>query len=508
MTKSSISREVKIVLLTVFLVEVGLALALHLAHERNASVPSLPRTELAQGEGVLLPALEGASQSAGTPGYEAVVRTGIGADLLAGESRGRQGFVGSLYWAPLPTLLMLPFLAWPLMARTCFAATIIAAAALAVACAFLTAWWAGCRVPLRARIAGIALLCLCPWTILSVARGDDALLFGLLTLASVALTIRWLEKHALRDLAYLSVLMSLLILTRFQAVLLVAAVLFLILLYLLFQNPQKTLGQKSSYAEGTLIIFFAPIVYAVLVWLAANWLIMGDATFFLRGLFPSHWPSTAPRGLAGWVEVFYTGCEWHVAFLVAVLAALTWLMSGLGDRARQKVSPAAATVAVLASGLIFLLPMATNLARTVRHSTQARNAHWEREVVDPGGTQRQGDDEEVLDVLRYLVKHHAEDRVLVGGYRGYDLVRRINRMGNVPESAREMFVHTLSFYLGSALHDTRGKRLYLLIHSPTGGDRWEDIHLKYPDIYQRGVDFTVFEKGWKDWQLLEVVRTD
>ena len=167
MTRSSTSREVKIVLVTVFLVEMGLALVIHL------------------------------SQMQGVPGYEAVVRTGVGADLLAGESRGRQGFIGSLDWTPLPTLLMLPFLAWPKLAETGLAASIIAAGSLAGACAFLTAWWAGCRIPLPARIVAIFVLCLCPWTVMSVARGDGSLLFALLTLASVALTIRWLEQTRL-----------------------------------------------------------------------------------------------------------------------------------------------------------------------------------------------------------------------------------------------------------------------------------------------------------------------
>ena len=40
----------------------------------------------------------------GGPGTrEAVVRVGVGEDLLLGRTRGRQGLVGSLRWAPLPT---------------------------------------------------------------------------------------------------------------------------------------------------------------------------------------------------------------------------------------------------------------------------------------------------------------------------------------------------------------------------------------------------------------------
>ena len=458
MTRSTISREVKIVLVAVFLIELGLAAFIHVSAGPQA------------------------------PGYEAVVRTGVGADLLAGESRGRQGFIGSLYWAPLPTLLMLPFLAWPLLVKTGFAASIIAAFAVAGACAFLVSWWSECGVRRGYSLGAVAFICASPWTVRAVARGDGSLLFGLLALSVVALTIRWLQKNSLRDLAYLSVLMGLLLLTRFQSILLVAAVLLLVLIYLIFWNPEAASQGKRSYAEATLIIFLSPIVYAFLVWLAANWLIMGNATFFLRGLIPSHWPPGASRSPLAWLEIFRSGCEWHVALIAALLAGVAWLMGPKAQAAEPQPSarsggPGGAAVIVM-SVLIFGVPLAVP-------------------------SSPEPEEKETNEVLDYLVKHHFEDRVVVAGYRGYDLVRRVRNMPDAPESAREMFVHIQTFYFGKVLADTRGKRLYLLIHRPIGSDRWEEIQLRFPGISApHGADFTVFEKGWKDWQLLEVVRRD
>jgi hypothetical protein len=209
--------------------------------------------------------------------------------------------------------------------------------------------------------------------------------------------------------------------------------------------------------------------------LAANWLIMGDATFFMRGLFPSRWPHDALRGLLGWLDLFRTGGDWPAALAVSLLVGLPWLASALGDRTRP--SSAGAAAVLLVAGLLFAFGV----------------------VKAPG---RPPEDPEVSEVMDYLVRRHSEDAVAVAGYRGYDFVRR------APGSGSPFFVHTANFYMGSALHDTRGRRLYLLIHRPVGGDRWEDIQLQYPDVFEHGVDFTVFEKGWENWQLLEVVRMD
>src|SRR2546422_5314782 len=48
---------------------------------------------------------------------EALIRTRLGEDLLRGETVGRQGLICSVWFAPLPTLLLLPFLAvpWPVL---------------------------------------------------------------------------------------------------------------------------------------------------------------------------------------------------------------------------------------------------------------------------------------------------------------------------------------------------------------------------------------------------------
>ena len=75
---------------------------------------------------------------------EAVVRAGVGHDLLTGVTRGRQGLVGSLYWAPLPTLLALPLLPPTAPFGEAWAFTAMALLGAAFFCAFLNVWLRHC----------------------------------------------------------------------------------------------------------------------------------------------------------------------------------------------------------------------------------------------------------------------------------------------------------------------------------------------------------------------------
>ena len=64
MADARTSRDVRILLVIVFLLEMAMALYVQFAYGPSA------------------------------PSYDAMTRTGVGLDLLGGESRGRQGFVG------------------------------------------------------------------------------------------------------------------------------------------------------------------------------------------------------------------------------------------------------------------------------------------------------------------------------------------------------------------------------------------------------------------------------
>jgi len=387
---------------------------------------------------------------------EAVIRSGVGMDLLAGDVKGRQGLVGSLYWTPMPTLFMLPFLSVLKAGALC----VVAAAAAALSGAFLNSWLGRCGVPRSSRFAVIVLYEINPALLGSVITGSSAVLFSLLMFAALAYLLDWLDNDSLHSLAGLAIAAGLAILTRYQSVVLVVVFLVLITSVLVVRRRAK------GYVEGLLTACIVPPAYALAVWFAANWLIMGDALFFLRGLLPSR------HAGAGVHELLREGCPWAAALLPMLIVAVAWMArKNNGRPSRAGIILLAVCVAGLGVGLLF-------------------------------GTGESSESKELDDIARYLAARHPDDRVVVAGYMGYELVRRL------PHERKKIIFHTLSIYMDTVLKRTRGKRLYILIPRPTGAGRWEDINLKFPGIYTRGTDFTIFKKQWPNWCMLRVVRTD
>ena len=389
---------------------------------------------------------------------EAISRTGVALDLLNGRMKGRQGLVGSLYWAPLPTLLVLPIVP---LSQSGFASCIVCAFFAAAAGAFLNAWWRRYGVGPVVRFLGVLLFEAQPQVLLSVMSGTSAILFATLIVACFACLLRWLSEGRLNSLAYLSVFVGLAVLTRYQAVVFGLAVLMIVLVALVSERKGK------GYREATLIAFLVPGLYAAAVWFAANWLIMGDPIFFLRGILPSCYVKV------GLFSMLTEGCEWPLALFALLLAAVSW---------RRSDRPAGA-------GVGFLVLLICAAAMVIGVYTLDRK-------------ERISERKEIGDIVRYCVDNHSEDRVVSSGYRGYEFTR------GLPPHQRKIFVHRISMYLGKVLKDTRGKSLYILVPKPVGGDRWEDINLIFPGMYEGAPEIILSHHGWRNWRLFRVVRTD
>jgi len=392
---------------------------------------------------------------------EAVSRTGVAMDLLAGDVKGRQGLVGSLYWAPLPTLLVLPFL---MLTSSGFACCIVSALVAAGAGTFLNSWWRRHGISPLVRFGGVLLYEIQPQVLMSVITGASAVVFSTLLFMSFACLLDWLRTSKLSSLAYLSALLALAILTRYQSVVYALAVLLILLVTLVGERREK------GYGEATLFTFLVPLFYATGVWFAANWLIMGDPIFFLRGVLPTCYMRT---------DLYTTlteGCEWRMALIPMLLVAV----------ARPGMRGLASALMGMAIVLICLIGIIFGVESVLR-------------------TERTSDRREVAKVVAYCLENHAADRVVVAGYRGYELTR-----GLKPEE-KKVFVHRMSLYLDKVLEQTRGKSLYILVPKPVGKNRWEDVNLKFPGMYEGAPEVTLAEHGepdWENWRLFRIVRPD
>jgi len=400
----------------------------------------------------------------GRPSPDAVIRAGIGEDLFQGVPRGRQGLIGSLRWAPLPTLLSALFLRLPSLRPGPFAQCIVAAGAYALLCAFLNSWWAGKGLGVGVRFPALAALYLSPWARHQIASGSSTPVFVMLAVLSGCLFIDWWETDELRSLAYLSIVVGLAILTRYQFILIFLGILVAVFLHVLLHHPR---GQLRAYAEGTLILYTMPALYVVGVWFIANWLIMGDPTFFMRGL---PWGHARP---AAWRPLLEDGCRWAACGVPFAVALVGWLGRKVFRRGRLLAGLPAAGLALFVLGVSHV-PVRPSMAETRA-------------------------------IARALEELDTLDRVAVSGHVGYVLLDQATP--RVRQMLRD--VHSLSFYEEKALESSRGRNLYVLVPPDRPEYRWEDIRLKYPGMAEAQPRFVVFERELPaGWRLLGYARTD
>jgi len=389
---------------------------------------------------------------------EAEVRAGVAHDLLTGETRGRQGFVGSLYWAPLPTLLIVLLVRMAPPFGGAWAPVWVAVASGALLCACICAWLRRCGLRTATRITISIAIFLSPALQRPIMSGSSAPLFALLTAGALCFLAHWWETDQLRSLAYLAVSLALALVTSYHAAVLLAAATVVVVLRLFLRR------RRRSYAEATLIVFLTPGLYLLALWAVSNWLIMGRPGFFVRGL-----PGWGESWRA-WAALLFDGCNWEPALVLWAMVLVGWGVGAILNGRRTLWT----AVPVIAATLLLW----TGPARTT-------------DLVESGA------DMEFGGVVAELRATHGDDWIILSGYRGYEL-----------GSGSGHFHHTLSFYLDQALENTRGKRAYLLVPAPRGRDRWEDVNLKFPAIFEKGSAFTIYEKSWRHWRLWRIVRMD
>jgi hypothetical protein len=395
-------------------------------------------------------------------GAEAIHRAGVGEDLLHGLRRGRQGFVGSLRHAPLPTLLALPLLELPAVGGP-WALTTLALLSAAATGAALSAWLRLCGISRLTRLAAALAVTCSPLMMREVLRGSSEPLFALLLFSALCLLLHWSRTDRLRSLGYLAVVTGLALATRYQAVALLGVVAAVVALHLVQRR------RTASYAEATLIILLTPSLYVTGLWIMSNWLLMGEACFFLRGLSNT---TDRPGFL---LHLLGEGALWRLPVLLGGVAVVGRLAARL-TRPRWRSLAGLATLLV---GLVFW----TNADAPWRYRPARAEAALPR-------------------IVREFNTAYDDAWLVVAGYRGYDVAHAARA-----QPARFLY-HTLSFYPEQMLRRTKGKRCYLLVPRPKGCDRWEDILLKYPDVYAKGAPFLVYERAWPGWRLWRMVRMD
>jgi hypothetical protein len=450
---------------------------------------------------------------------DSVMREALCRRMIAGATEGRQGLVSSAWFAPLPTLARLPlvYLLPESLAGLPSRLVSLFFGLAALAVLGRTAWrWAG-ALPAALVTLGLAAH---PAFAAACVDGGDATAVACFLLLCATSWSRWVLEDRLTHLSAMSLAAALLCLTRLEMAGWAAAGFVFVLLHEV--NAPRLPGQR----QAILILGLLPWAYGVGLWILGNWLIMGDAVYFLRGLaslappadrlFPS--PALPAADPAWWLSLAAPALLLPAVLLkresagvslalltiaVAALAAGLDLLGCLWD-APVILLGAPALGAVCLARLAGLVPKRLPAARNALACLGLlapmlllglRPAAWN--PAPAGFAPLREDGRKMLADIRGTVQAQTPfGTVYVCGYEAFPLLDGV---------ADPMFLRELDFDFPRAAREYKGRTLFLLIPRPEGRGATESIHRKFPGIYAAGFANTLFTGNWGRWRLFELV---
>jgi hypothetical protein len=275
--------------------------------------------------------------------------------------------------------------------------------------------------------------------------------------------------------------------------------------------------------QAILILGLLPWAYGLSLWIMGNWLIMGDALYFLRGLGsmikepgrPSVFALADPAWLmplafpllllpAAILKKEYAAFSVVVlALAVGVLAALLNQLGCLWD-SRLVLLPLLAICLLALARLAGLIPVRLNLWRNgvaaaglavpLLLLTLRPDAWHPAAGVPPPLREEQAD---MLAQIKETVDGQTPfGTIYVCGYEAFPMLD-----GN----RDPRFIRELDFDFTRAQRDYEGHTLFLLVPRPEGRGATESIHRKFPGIYAAGFANTLHSGDWGRWRLFELV---
>ncbi len=450
---------------------------------------------------------------------DSLVREALCRRMILGTTEGRQGLVSSVWFAPLPTVARLPLVYLLPESLVGLPSRLVSLFFGLAALAVLgrTAWrWAG---PSVAALVTLGLAAQ-PAFVTACLNGGDATTLACFALLAAASWSRWVLEDRLTHLSLVSLSAALLCLTRFELAPWTAAVFAFALLHE-YAAPRLP-GQR----QAILILGLLPWAYGISLWIMGNWLIMGDAFYFLRGLshlaraanqpFPS--PAFPVADPAWWMPLAFPilllaaalprreSAGISLALLTLAAAALAALLDALGCLwdAPVLLLILPALGAVCLARLAALLPRRLPAARSALAATGLlipllllglRPAAWNRQTAGPAPLREDG--REMLTEIKAVIDGQTPfGTVYVCGYESFPL------LDGKPDPT---LLRELDFDFSRASREYEGRTLFLLIPKPEGRGATESIHRKFPGIYTAGFANTLYTGDWGRWRLFELV---
>ena len=443
--------------------------------------------------------------SSEAPVYEEMSR-----QLIDNTTEGRQAIVSSVWWPPLCTLVRSPLVF--LLPDDGFPWASVAISAICGFFVFSYLW--RLSIPLTGKVRATficAMLACSPFFLLELVSGSTVMLVALLAIISADSLAKWFVGRSVRALVYFAGSSALICGLNFELTVWVGMILLLFIADLI-----RSRSMSRKHKEAVLILGLLPVAYMLSLWFLMNWLIMGDALYFLKPLWKVRLlPMLEGEGVAelGWIHFACglipaftagisagsrnkTGVLWSVFALLLFLTVILFRSAGMlwEDAHILGVLPV----------FVFFTAVAS-----MGHIDGGVVAGWRRLLIGLpvlvmclSFAGLSAEKEEVPPPQLSLIERHVLARsryakVFVCGYDSFVLLQG---------RSSEVFAHALDFNFNKAKDDYRGHDLFVMVKRPSGRGAGESIHWKYTDIYTLGSKETLYDIDWGDWRMFEVIQ--
>jgi hypothetical protein len=157
------------------------------------------------------------------------------------------------------------------------------------------------------------------------ANGMSESILVATTLAAFYWLIRWWQSDRNMFLIISAMLFGLLPMIRYESVVLVVAVAFIILIQTWSQTVNLNQNELRDILEGRLLVYGSLVIYPVFLWMVFNWQIMDNPIYFLTSPYSS--PSHRSLDTASFGLLFSLGLEFRTYFSIFLLGLIAPIIS-------------------------------------------------------------------------------------------------------------------------------------------------------------------------------------
>ena len=446
---------------------------------------------------------------------EAFVYENVCHRLLQDTTDSKQALVSSIWWPPLHVLIRIPLAAvigthyYPL--ASLIVSALFGAAALFLLEGLLRKWELGwSRFLVVATMAGY------PSFLRACTDGSSSTTVMFLVMLTACGFIHWMDGRKLRWLIALGFGSAALIWAQFEIAIWILVVLGL----LVFEQVRRHLPREQK--EAGIILVLLPPLYVIALWFLTNWLIMGDALYFLRSLFSE---ACRDRAMAA-PQADILGLHYVAA---GILAATCFFALAKKDRITLDLSVLGigmSLLVLLCSRLhffwlgnplllclfaLFLMAIAS-AARLLRASFRMAHiallivplaltapASWQAHQnasLTPPAVDVTLDEPWIPEIETLVTRDDPHARIFVCGYNSFALLR---------EYKGTVFLRMLDLDFSNVKDDYHGCSLYLMINQPVGRNAMDSVHWQYGDLYVEAGHRTLHHSDWGNWRLFRIV---